>query len=195
MGKFGLPLPPLAAVIAAIALAGCGGGMRQQAPQAVEQLPAPEVPPTIRVSEIVGRWGYAAYHRAEDRARTEAAARGQCRQAVVINAGPTGGVLYVMASFADRGRQLATYHAVRRAIPAQAHQLIAGALPPLIASVLTTDEIETVRQRLLALPEPATQARLTSAFGEAAAPPSAVARAHNPSVHRQLPRAPHGPQR
>ena len=61
-------------------------------PQAV-----PEMPATIRASEIVGRWGYAAFHRPEDRARTETAARGQCRQAVVINQGPGGGVMMYLA--------------------------------------------------------------------------------------------------
>ena len=61
-------------------------------PQAV-----PEMPATIRSSEIVGRWGYAAFHRQEDRTRTEAAARGQCRQAVVINQGPGGGVMMYLA--------------------------------------------------------------------------------------------------
>ena len=55
------------------------------------------MPATIRASEIVGRWGYAAFHRQEDRARTEAAARGQCRQAVVIDQGPGGGVMMYLA--------------------------------------------------------------------------------------------------
>ena len=97
MGKFGLPLSPVAAVVFALVLAGCGGGSRQQAEPAVQQLPAPEIPATIRASEIVGRWGYAAYHRAEDRNRTEAAARGQCRIPVVISQGPTGGVMMYLA--------------------------------------------------------------------------------------------------
>jgi hypothetical protein len=98
MGKFGLPLPPVAAVVLALALAGCtGGGQRPPDAGQVQQLPAPEIPATIRASEIVGRWGYAAYHRAEDRNRTEAAARSQCRIPVVISQGPTGGVMMYLA--------------------------------------------------------------------------------------------------
>ncbi len=40
----------------------------------------PEVPATIRPDEIVGRWGLASYQNPNDRARTEAAARAQCKQ-------------------------------------------------------------------------------------------------------------------
>ena len=47
----------------------------------------------MRASEVIGRWGYAAYHKPEDRARTEANARGQCKQPFVIGQGPTGGVM------------------------------------------------------------------------------------------------------
>ena len=109
MGKIAPLSPPVAAVVSALALAGCagGGGMslgnwgwggqQQPQPQQVEQLPAPEIPATIRSSEIVGRWGYAAYHRPEDRSRTETAARGQCRHPYVIGAGPTGGVMMYLA--------------------------------------------------------------------------------------------------
>jgi hypothetical protein len=109
MGIFGVR--PLAVAIAAVALAGCAGSTpnfggwfgSSPPPEAppVQQLPAPEIPATIRASEIVGRWGYAAYHRPEDRTRTETAARGQCRQAVVINQGPTGGVMMYLADQAE----------------------------------------------------------------------------------------------
>jgi hypothetical protein len=107
MGKIGLLSPPVVAVATALALAGCAGsgGMNlgnwgsspQPEPVAVEPLPAPEIPATIRASEVVGRWGYAAYHRPEDRARTETAARGQCRHPYVISQGPTGGVMMYLA--------------------------------------------------------------------------------------------------
>jgi hypothetical protein len=62
---------------------------------------APEMPASIRPEEIVGRWGYGAYHKEEDRARTEAAARGQCGQPVVINRGPGGGVMMYLADSAQ----------------------------------------------------------------------------------------------
>jgi hypothetical protein len=109
MGILGRLSPPVAAVVSALALAGCatGGGMgswfggsSQPAPEA-QPAPVPEIPATIRASEIVGRWGYAAFHRPDDRARTETAARGQCRQAVVINQGPSGGVMMYLADQAE----------------------------------------------------------------------------------------------
>lgn len=72
------------------------------------------------------------------------------------------GVLYLMACLADKSRNLMTYHSVRRTTdPQKAQQLIAGALPPLVASVLKPEELESVRQRLLQLPEPANRAWLS----------------------------------
>jgi VIT1/CCC1 family predicted Fe2+/Mn2+ transporter len=54
-----------------------------------------------------------------------------------------------------------TYQAVSKAgDPRKAQQLIAGALPPLIASILQPAELETMRQRLQELPEPPARARL-----------------------------------
>ena len=61
----------------------------------------PEIPASIRAEEIVGRWGYGAYHNEADRVRTEAAARGQCGQPVVINRGPNGGVMMYLADSAQ----------------------------------------------------------------------------------------------
>ena len=58
---------------------------------------APEVPATIRPDEIVGRWGLASYQNPNDRARTEAAARSQCKQPYVIGAGSSGGVIMHLA--------------------------------------------------------------------------------------------------
>jgi hypothetical protein len=58
---------------------------------------APEMPASIRSDEVVGRWGLASYQNPNDRARTEAAARGQCKQPYVISAGSTGGVVMHLA--------------------------------------------------------------------------------------------------
>jgi hypothetical protein len=82
-------------------LAGCAGGggfggfggFGGSQPAVQEPAEAPEIPSTIRSDEIVGRWGLAAFHKPEDRARTEAAARGQCKQPYVIGQGATGGVI------------------------------------------------------------------------------------------------------
>lgn len=107
MGTFGQVSPPIAAIVAALALAGCSGGSissigsgwgfgnSDQPPQ--QEQPGPEIPATIRVSEVIGRWGYAAFHKAEDRQRTETAARSQCNHPFVIGQGPTGGVMMYLA--------------------------------------------------------------------------------------------------
>lgn len=63
--------------------------------------PAPDIPATIRPEEMVGRWGYGSYHNEGDRKRTEAAAHGQCGQPVVINRGPSGGVMMYLADSAE----------------------------------------------------------------------------------------------
>src|ERR1700720_4396121 len=64
---------------------------------APEPSAAPEMPATIRPDEIVGRWGLASYQNPADRARTEAAAKGQCKQPYVIGAGSSGGVIMHLA--------------------------------------------------------------------------------------------------
>ncbi len=64
---------------------------------APEPGPAPEMPASIRPDEIVGRWGLASFQNPNDRARTEAAARAQCKQPYVIGAGSTGGVIMHLA--------------------------------------------------------------------------------------------------
>src|SRR6185436_1594982 len=59
-------------------------------------------------------------------------------------------LLYLMQSLADRGQSLMTYRAVRDADqPQHARALIAGALPPLIASVLEPAELDSVHERLM----------------------------------------------
>jgi hypothetical protein len=58
---------------------------------------APEMPATIRADEIVGRWGLASYQNPADRARTEVAAKAQCKQPYVMGAGSSGGVVMHLA--------------------------------------------------------------------------------------------------
>ncbi len=70
-------------------------------------------------------------------------------------------VLYLMGCLAERGKGLLTLRAVRKATdPQKAQRLIAGALPPLVSSILKPEELEAMRQRLKDLPEPPQQARL-----------------------------------
>jgi hypothetical protein len=96
MGNLNFGWPAVLVAASAMALAGCATGSQQQdaAPAA---LPQPELPARVRAAEIVGRYGYAAYHDAKDRARTEANARGQCKQPFVIGQGTSGGVMMLLA--------------------------------------------------------------------------------------------------
>ena len=56
-------------------------------------VPAVAMPPSFPAEDIVGRWGLAAYHRDQDRARTITEARDQCTQAYLIERSPGGNVL------------------------------------------------------------------------------------------------------
>jgi VIT1/CCC1 family predicted Fe2+/Mn2+ transporter len=70
-------------------------------------------------------------------------------------------LLYVLGSLADKGRALASWHALREARDAQEGRRIVGeALPPVIASVLDPPQLEALRERLLRLPEPPERPRL-----------------------------------
>jgi hypothetical protein len=71
------------------------------------------------------------------------------------------GVMYLMACLSERGQEILTLHAVRRArLAPEAHRAIAGAMPEGIADVLQASELETIRQRLIQLPEPPARPRL-----------------------------------
>jgi hypothetical protein len=81
----------------ALGLASCSTPLGSSLSSSEAPPPAPEVPPAIQASEIIGSWGFAAYHKPDDRQRTEVAARNQCRQPVNIGAGPSGGVMMYLA--------------------------------------------------------------------------------------------------
>ena len=71
-------------------------------------------------------------------------------------------VFYLMGALADRGSDLATAHVVRAATDsAAARHRIARALPPHIAAAVGQAELEAIRLRILAQPEPPRLARLT----------------------------------
>jgi hypothetical protein len=85
-------------MVSGLALAGCAGapggfGGPPPQPAMTQPQPVPQIPATIRASEVIGRWGYASYHDPKDRARTEANARSQCTHPYVIGQGPNGGVM------------------------------------------------------------------------------------------------------
>lgn len=70
------------------------------------------------------------------------------------------GVLYVMNGLAEKGQNLKTLKALRKTADGpRGQQILASALPPLVASVMKPEELETVRQRLLQLPEPPARVR------------------------------------
>jgi hypothetical protein len=83
--------------VLALGLAGCETLGTSQPPPVEEPAAAPEIPPTIRPSELVGRWGLASYQNPDDRARTIAAAKAQCKNPYVIGAGANGGVIMHLA--------------------------------------------------------------------------------------------------
>jgi len=95
--KFGWSKLAAASALASLALGACSTAPSPQVDQTPVAAPQPEMPARVRAAEIVGRYGYAAYHDAKDRARTEANARGQCKQPFVIGQGPSGGVMMYLA--------------------------------------------------------------------------------------------------
>jgi VIT1/CCC1 family predicted Fe2+/Mn2+ transporter len=71
-------------------------------------------------------------------------------------------MLYLMGRLADRSHGLATYLAVRKAAdPQEAQRLVADALPPVVASIMEAAELDTIRRRLMQLPEPPERAHLS----------------------------------
>lgn len=69
--------------------------------------------------------------------------------------GIVDGVMYVLACLTESGMKLKALKAARRDdAPELARETIAGTLPPMIAALVTNDELESIRQRLRALPEP-----------------------------------------
>ena len=84
------------------ALALAGLGVAFLAGCATEPPPAPVVAaPSISSDQLVGKWGFAAYHRDSDRTRTIKEAAAQCNKPYVIAKGPTGGVMMNLADQAD----------------------------------------------------------------------------------------------
>ena len=68
------------------------------------------------------------------------------------------GILYLMDCLSERGRDVRALWAVRKAAdPAEAHRIIAEALPPMVAATLGPAEYESTRQKLVQLPDPPTR--------------------------------------
>ncbi len=64
------------------------------------------------------------------------------------------GMLYLLLAVSEKGRGYSLYRLVTRTKDQrQAQTVIAEELPPVVAGVLTTEELETIRQRLASLPD------------------------------------------
>jgi hypothetical protein len=72
------------------------------------------------------------------------------------------GILYLMGTLNEQGRGIRAWRALRNAgTPEAGYQVIANALPPIIAGVLGPNELEPIRGRLIPLPDPPLRPRLT----------------------------------
>lgn len=71
------------------------------------------------------------------------------------------GIFYLMGCMASRGETLRVFQRIRSATDAgEARQMILEALPPIVAGVLDSHEVESLRERVMAMPEPAHGDRL-----------------------------------
>ena len=74
----------------------------------------------------------------------------------IIDAG-----VYLLARLNDQGRRILMLRAMREAPDSEtAQRIMAGALPPLLASALLPEQLELMRQKLRGLPEPPWRPRL-----------------------------------
>jgi hypothetical protein len=86
----------------AAVIAGCTTNQPEQPPPPMAPEVTPTLPPTFPAQDLVGRWGLAAYHREDDRARTVEAAAKQCRNPYLISPSPTGGIMMHLADQSTR---------------------------------------------------------------------------------------------
>jgi hypothetical protein len=72
------------------------------------------------------------------------------------------GVMYLMGCLSEKGGKIRVLRAIQRAAnPQVAHTAIGEALPPLLASVLTSEDFENMRMKLTQLPSPPESPGLT----------------------------------
>lgn len=71
------------------------------------------------------------------------------------------GILYLMGQLAEHGRGLRAWRALHRAKDAEAaHRVIAHTMPQVVAETLTSEALESMRQKLLKIPQPTHPKRL-----------------------------------
>lgn len=72
------------------------------------------------------------------------------------------GIMYLMGCLSEQAQRIRTVVAVREAAqPETAHRIIRNAMPPLIAPILQTTELERLRLHLIQPPDPPKRAGLT----------------------------------
>jgi hypothetical protein len=71
-------------------------------------------------------------------------------------------VMYLLNTFGERGSALITLRGVRRSDPEEGRRLIASVMPPLFAELSRPEEVEPLRERLVAMPEPPASPRLNA---------------------------------
>lgn len=71
-------------------------------------------------------------------------------------------VMYILTGLAEKGRGKSILHFIRRSSNMQkAREFIADALPPVVASVIKTEDLEQIRKSLNRIPESSLKIRLT----------------------------------
>ena len=68
--------------------------------------------------------------------------------------GMVDAIMYLMSSLTERARGLQTLAALQKADPVAGRELLADAVPPLVASALSEEELERLRQRLSSMSSP-----------------------------------------
>ena len=65
------------------------------------------------------------------------------------------GIFYLMECISEQGQGIRAWHSLRGArTPAEARQVITSVLPPVVAATLSAADYESIRQKMLAIPEP-----------------------------------------
>jgi len=76
--------------------------------------------------------------------------------------GIVDGIMYLMAALGEKGRKVLLLRRMLAAPdPEGADAIVAGYLPPLVVSVMTPEEVGSIRKRIAALPSPPRRAGLT----------------------------------
>ena len=128
-------------------------------PARAPAIPAPVLSPIDRVSGVI--FGLIMALTFTGTLSVATADRNEVRDMLIgalgcnIAWGLVDAVMYLLATLTERRRNLALLREVRsRPRGNRAHELIADALPPVIASTMDPAELDVIRTRLEALPEP-----------------------------------------